>query len=123
MQPLIPPPPPTLGAPPPLPQQLPVPPPPLQSPAPPPAEKNIHHMGHLPRPVGDETVEAFMKFNPYKLTIFEMFYLGLIVVGGLIWIAQIIENNGLAFSLFAVFVSALDVFALLGVNRHLGRTQ
>ncbi len=117
MQPLIPPPPPTLGAPPPPPQQLPVPPPSLQSPAPPPAEKNIHHMGHLPRPVGDETVEAFMKFNPYKLTIFEMFYLGLIVVGGLIWIAQIIENNGLAFSLFAVFVIYIGLMlwgALLG---------
>jgi hypothetical protein len=85
MQPLIPPPPPaTLGQAlhPPLPPS-----PSIQSPVSP--EENPHVHDYLPRPLGDETIDAIKKFNPYKLTIFERCYLGLIVVGALVWIAQL----------------------------------
>ena len=104
MQPLIPPPPPPMVGAPPPPQQLPVPPPPVHAQPPISHEQNIHSSSHLPRPVGDETMEAFMKFNPYKLTIFEMLYLGLIVVGGLIWIAQLSQQNNPVSSLVMVII-------------------
>ena len=85
MQPLIPlippPPPPNMG------HQVAAPPPPPQStnsPIP-----HVHTNDFLPRPVGDETRDAREKFNPYKLTMFERCYLGLIVVGALIWLLRL----------------------------------
>ena len=119
MQPLMPPPPPPMVGAPPPPQQLP------PAPSPPPVQPNMAPRGvpmvvpssNLPRPVGDETMEAFMKFNPYKLTIIEMFYLGLIVVGGLIWIAQISQEQNPFIALLwviIVYVTAMFWGVLMG---------
>lgn len=45
------------------------------------ASGHHHSLEYLPRPLGDETIDAHLKFNPYRLTIMEMCYLGLIVAG------------------------------------------
>ena len=105
MQPLIPPmpppPPPNRG------HQVAAPPPPPQSANSP--KPHVHTRDFLPRAVGDETIEAFMKFNPYKLTIFEMFYLGLILFGALIWLIRLSSEG----NLIMAFVSVIIVYLSL----------
>ncbi|GEM_PF-2633672 len=71
-----------------------------------------HTQDFLPRTIGDETRDAFTKFNPYKLTLVEMFYLGLIVVGALIWLIQLSldENSLVAFSTVIIIYFCLFVW-------------
>lgn len=82
------------------------------------ASGHHHSLEYLPRPLGDETIDAHLKFNPYRLTIMEMCYLGLIVVGAGIWADQLAGEDSL---IFGVIMTLIIYSVMVGWGAFLGR--